>query len=88
MTYITMGIIAPAPPSAPSMLLSPSPSPSSGDAKMPPFSSSRSHGNGWKHAFSSNNESIALYRIFLGIVLSIELITRFAYLRPFYSNEG
>ena len=45
-------------------------------------------GGGWKYAFGSNDESVALYRICLGLVLSVELISRFQYLHPFYSDEG
>lgn len=36
----------------------------------------------------SNAEAIALYRISLGIMLFIELVSRFQYLHPFYSDEG
>ena len=50
--------------------------------------SSWTYGDGWKSLFGSNRESIALYRIFLGIVLSVELMTRFNYLHPFYTDEG
>ena len=44
--------------------------------------------DGWKCAFGSNDISIALYRISLGCMLFVELITRFRYLHPFYSDEG
>jgi hypothetical protein len=44
--------------------------------------------DGWKSAFGSNDESVASYRICLGLVLCAELVSRFQYLRPFYSDEG
>ncbi len=44
--------------------------------------------DGWKSAFGSNDESVALYRICLGLVLCVELVSRFKYLHPFYSDEG
>lgn len=43
---------------------------------------------GWRAAFGSNSEAVALYRIALGIMLLVELTTRFQYLHPFYSDEG
>ena len=43
---------------------------------------------GWAAMLGSNYESIALYRISLGIMLLIELVSRFQYLHPFYSDEG
>jgi len=48
----------------------------------------RSDGGGWKYAFGSNDESVALYRMCLGLVLCVELVSRFQYLHPFYSDEG
>ena len=46
------------------------------------------NGGGWKAVLGSNHEAIALYRIFLGIMLFIELASRFQYLHAFYSDEG
>ena len=43
---------------------------------------------GWKAVFGSNNEAVALYRISLGIMLFIELASRFQYLHAFYSDGG
>ena len=44
---------------------------------------------GWKAVFGSNNEAVALYRIIsLGIMLFIELASRFQYLHAFYSDAG
>ena len=43
---------------------------------------------GWAAVLGSNYEAIALYRISLGIMLLIELVSRFQYLHPFYSDEG
>ncbi|KAL7538891.1 hypothetical protein ACHAXR_008869 [Thalassiosira sp. AJA248-18] len=54
-------------------------------------SSGRGGGNnsgGWMATFGSNNEAVALYRISLGIMLFIELASRFQYLHAFYSDEG
>ena len=45
-------------------------------------------GDRWKAALGSNLESIALYRITLGVVLCVELSSRFQYLHAFYSDEG
>jgi hypothetical protein len=36
----------------------------------------------------SNLEAVALFRISLGSMLLIELVSRFQYLHPFYSDEG
>eukprot|EP00956_Cyclotella_meneghiniana_P045348 scaffold364086_cov93-Cyclotella_meneghiniana.AAC.1 len=36
----------------------------------------------------SNAEAVAIYRIALGVMLLVELTTRFQYLHPFYSDEG
>ena len=47
-----------------------------------------SGGGGWQACFGSNYDAVALYRITLGIMLCIELISRFQYLHPFYSDEG
>ena len=44
--------------------------------------------SGWTAMFGSNYEAVALYRISLGIMLLIELVSRFQYLHPFYSDEG
>ena len=45
-------------------------------------------GGGWRVALGSNDEAVALYRICLGAVLCVELVSRFRYLHPFYSDEG
>lgn len=42
----------------------------------------------WKAVWGCSYESLALYRILLGGLLTLELLLRFRYLRPFYSNEG
>ena len=44
------------------------------------------YGGGWQACFGSNYEAVALYRITLGLMLCIELISRFQYLHPFYSK--
>ncbi|KAL3804895.1 hypothetical protein HJC23_006667 [Cyclotella cryptica] len=44
--------------------------------------------NGWRATLGSNPEAVALFRMSLGVMLLIELITRFQYLHPFYSDEG
>jgi hypothetical protein len=44
--------------------------------------------NGWRATFGSNPEAVAAFRISLGAILLVELITRFQYLHPFYSDEG
>jgi hypothetical protein len=44
--------------------------------------------DGLRGAFGSNPEAVAIYRISLGIMLLVELTTRFQYLHPFYSDEG
>ena len=44
--------------------------------------------NGWNAAMGSNAEAVAIYRIALGVMLLVELTTRFQYLHPFYSDEG
>ena len=43
---------------------------------------------GLKATFGSNFQSVALYRISLGIMLLVELVSRYQYLHPFYSDEG
>jgi hypothetical protein len=43
---------------------------------------------GWAAMLGSNYEAVAIYRISLGIMLLIELVSRFQYLHPFYSDEG
>jgi hypothetical protein len=61
----------------------------SGGAGVAGFRSrSERRDGGWKYAFGSNDESVALYRMCLGLVLCVELISRFQYLHPFYSDEG
>jgi hypothetical protein len=42
----------------------------------------------WKLEFGSNDKSMALYQICLGLVLCVELVSRFKYLHPFYSDKG
>ena len=42
----------------------------------------------WKTVFGSTYESLALFRICLGSLLTLELILRFRFLLPFYSDEG
>ena len=51
----------------------------------------KNHGGKWVGLcamFGSNYEAVALYRVSLGIMLLIELVTRFKYLHPFYSDDG
>lgn len=43
---------------------------------------------GWSATFGSNHEAVALYRISLGILLFLEVASRFQYLHVFYSDEG
>ena len=45
-------------------------------------------GSGLKATFGSNFEAVAMYRISLGIMLFIELVSRYKYLHAFYSDEG
>jgi hypothetical protein len=45
-------------------------------------------GSGLNAAFGSNFEAVALYRISLGVMLLVELVSRFQYLHAFYSDEG
>jgi len=42
----------------------------------------------WQAVFGSTYESLALFRICLGSLLTLELLLRFRFLLPFYSNEG
>jgi LmbE family N-acetylglucosaminyl deacetylase len=42
----------------------------------------------WKMVWGATLESLALYRIWLGGLLILELILRFRYLHPFYTDEG
>jgi len=51
---------------------------------MPPPSSP----GGWKTVFGCTLEALALYRISLGTLLLSELVLRFRFLHPFYSEEG
>lgn len=46
------------------------------------------NGGRWTAALGSNLESVAIYRITLGGMLCIELLTRYHYLHVFYSDEG
>lgn len=43
---------------------------------------------GWKPVFGCTYESLALFRVALGVLLTLELVLRFRFLRPFYSDEG
>jgi hypothetical protein len=45
-------------------------------------------GSRLKATFGSNFEAVAMYRISLGIMLFIELVSRYKYLHAFYSDEG
>jgi hypothetical protein len=42
----------------------------------------------WKLVGGATLESLALFRIGLGLLLTLELVQRFRYLHPFYSDEG
>ena len=42
----------------------------------------------WKLVWGATPEALALYRIFLGGLLTLELVLRFRYLHPFYTDEG
>lgn len=44
--------------------------------------------NGFRAVFGCTYEALALFRISLGILLTLELVTRFRFLHPFYSDEG
>ena len=44
--------------------------------------------NGWKATWGCTYQALAIYRIALGILLTMELLLRFRYLGPFYSNDG
>lgn len=43
---------------------------------------------GWRALLGSTEEALALYRIVLGALLMSELILRFRFLHPFYSDHG
>lgn len=43
---------------------------------------------GWRATFGTNPEAVALYRISLGVLLFLELTSRFQYLHAFYSDAG
>ena len=43
---------------------------------------------GWQAALGCTFESLALFRISLGLLLILELVLRYRFLLPFYSNEG
>lgn len=43
---------------------------------------------GWRAVLGSTEEALSLYRITLGALLLTELVLRFRYLHPFYSDEG
>jgi hypothetical protein len=49
---------------------------------------STKHVGGFRAVFGCTYEGLALFRITLGILLVIELTTRFRSLHPFYSDEG
>jgi hypothetical protein len=44
--------------------------------------------NGWRAVCGCTYESLALFRITLGVLLTLELVLRFRFLHPFYSEEG
>jgi len=44
--------------------------------------------SGLRAVFGCTYEALAIYRMALGTLLTIELVTRFWYLHPFYSEEG
>lgn len=43
---------------------------------------------GWRAVLGCTYESLAAFRICLGMLLTLELVLRFRFLLPFYSNEG
>lgn len=43
---------------------------------------------GWRALLGCTYESLALFRICLGVLLTLELILRFRFIVPFYSEEG
>eukprot|EP00586_Coscinodiscus_wailesii_P021358 CAMPEP_0172505764 /NCGR_PEP_ID=MMETSP1066-20121228/188796_1 /TAXON_ID=671091 /ORGANISM="Coscinodiscus wailesii, Strain CCMP2513" /LENGTH=526 /DNA_ID=CAMNT_0013282497 /DNA_START=15 /DNA_END=1595 /DNA_ORIENTATION=+ len=43
---------------------------------------------GWKYALGSNYRALAIYRIVLASLLISELVLRFRFLHPFYSDDG
>jgi hypothetical protein len=43
---------------------------------------------GWRALLGCSYESLALFRITLGLLLTLELLLRFRFLHPFYSEEG
>lgn len=43
---------------------------------------------GWKPILGCSYESLALFRILLGSLLLLELVLRYRFLHPFYSDEG
>jgi hypothetical protein len=43
---------------------------------------------GWRAVLGCSYESLALFRITLGVLLTLELVLRFRFLHPFYSEEG
>ena len=45
-------------------------------------------GSGLKAVLGSNFQAVALYRISLGVMLLVELVSRYQYLHAFYSDEG
>jgi len=51
-------------------------------------SSNACSGGGLNAMFGCSKEALALYRITLGILLLLELVLRFRFLHPFYSDEG
>ena len=48
----------------------------------------RSSFSGWRASFGCSYTALALYRITLGSLLTLELVLRFRFLEPFYSNQG
>mmetsp|Transcript_31393 Transcript_31393/g.36094 ORF Transcript_31393/g.36094 Transcript_31393/m.36094 type:complete len:527 (+) Transcript_31393:79-1659(+) len=51
-------------------------------------SSRRNCSSGWKAVFGCNLKSLAIFRISIGFLLLLELLLRFRFLHPFYTDEG
>ena len=45
-------------------------------------------GTSWRRAWGCTSQSLALFRIVLGLLLTVELVLRFRFLEPFYSETG
>jgi hypothetical protein len=59
-----------------------------GESKNEPAVGGGGVGSGLKATFGSNFEAVAMYQISLGIMLFIELVSRYKFLHAFYSDEG